>query len=130
MALVGSLVESAIASDETLTSLLADDEVPSPPTSQSAAPTRRSSLFANAAAAGLRLSGSFTSGSFTSGRAEAEGSFTATEVARARLALTLTLALALTLTRSATDPNPKPNPNQVARARLSAEELDRPWEVP
>ena len=129
MALVGSLVESAIASDTTLTSLLADDEVPSPPTSQSAAPTRRSSLFANAAAAGLRLSGSFTSGSFTSGRAEAEGSFTATEVARA-LTLTLTLALTLTLTRSATDPNPKPNPNQVARARLSAEELDRPWEVP
>ena len=87
MALVGSLIESAIASDAALASLL--EEIGEEPTTSpcSAAPTRRSSLLANAAAAGLRLSAS----------AEAAGSYTATE---------------------------------VARARLSAEELDRPWEVP
>ena len=87
MALVGSLIESAISSDAALTSLLEEigEEVTTRPSS--AALTRRSSLFANAAAAGLRLSAS----------AEAEGSYTATE---------------------------------IARARLSAEQLDRPWEVP
>ena len=88
-ALVGSLIESAIASDAALSALLEKaGEEEATPRPSSTAKTRRSSLFAHGAAAGLRLSGS----------AEApEGSYTATE---------------------------------AARARLSADQLDRPWEVP
>ena len=87
-ALVGSLIESAIASDAALSALLEEAGEEATPRPSSRAPTRRSSLFAHGAAAGLRLSGS----------AEVqEGSYTATE---------------------------------AARARLSAEQLDRPWEVP
>ena len=87
-ALVGSLIESAIASDAALSALLEETGEEATPRPSSTAKTRRSSLFAHGAAAGLRLSGS----------AEApEGSYMATE---------------------------------AARARLSADQLDRPWEVP